>query len=397
MPILTGTALPNPISSNPRLELKPSHLRPACAASERIFLWKGVNPKPPAHLDDPLISYLASMASRASLKDTTSYGSGLRKFHLFCDIFTIPESKRLPASFETLHSFAPWAASDPDSLDPEIIANTPFETVSGKTVRKYLAAIRAWHLAQGWPPPLSDEDLNRIDWSIRGLENLQKGKRTRPLRPPITIPMLRALHTTLNLNDSFDACVWAMASCAFWGMMRFGEVSVKTRNSFNGAKHLKREDFCEGLDHDGKSYGRLDLPDAKTAQPGEIQHVYIVAHTSDLKDLCPIDALHNLARVVPAGPKDPLFSWRDKKGDIRPMVKQRALDRINAILGAWGWGTAFGHSFRIGGASFYLAQKVNPEVIRMCGRWKSLAYEAYIRALELSISRHIGSASIGWA
>ncbi|KAJ7216472.1 hypothetical protein GGX14DRAFT_304183, partial [Mycena pura] len=74
-----------------------------------------------------------------------------------------------------------------------------------------------------------------------------------------------------------------------------------------------------------------------------------------------------------------LFSWRDTHGIIHPMVKSAALKRINSILGAWGWGTAFGHSFRIGGASFYLAKGVNPEVVRLAGRWKSRAYEAYIR------------------
>jgi hypothetical protein len=171
-------------------------------------------------------------------------------------------------------------------------------------------------------------------------------------------------------------------------MMRLGECTVKSRSRFDGSKHLKREDCYEGLDDDRKLYARL----------GEIQHVYLVDHDGVLKDLSPIGSLRNLKRVVPAGPKDPLFSWRDTNGNVRPMVKQAALDRINAILGAWGFGTTFGHSFRIGGASYYLAQKVNPEIIRLAGRWKSLAYEAYLRALELCISRHIGSASLqSWA
>jgi len=71
--------------------------------------------------------------------------------------------------------------------------------------------------------------------------------------------------------------------------------------------------------------------------------------------------------------------------------KDKALGRINSILRAWGWGTTFGHSFRIGGASFYLAQKVNPEIVRLAGRWKSLAYEAHIRAFELIGNRHMGN------
>ena len=71
------------------------------------------------------------------------------------------------------------------------------------------------------------------------------------------------------------------------------------------------------------------------------------------------------------------------------MVKAKAMDRINAILTAWGWGTSFGHSFRIGGASFYVAQGVSPEIVRLAGRWKSLAYETYIRAFEQVASRHM--------
>ena len=72
------------------------------------------------------------------------------------------------------------------------------------------------------------------------------------------------------------------------------------------------------------------------------------------------------------------------------MVKTKAINHINTILKAWGWGTAFGHSFRIGGATFYLSQKVDPEIVRIAGRWRSLAYEAYIRAFEHVASRHLG-------
>ena len=36
------------------------------------------------------------------------------------------------------------------------------------------------------------------------------------------------------------------------------------------------------------------------------------------------------------------------------------------------------------------AQKVNPEIVRIAGRWRSLAYEVYIRAFEQVASRHLG-------
>ncbi|KAJ7697728.1 hypothetical protein B0H17DRAFT_928198 [Mycena rosella] len=366
-------------------ELNTSPLRPRCSAEERIFQWRGVNIPLPSIIDDPIIRFLAGAASRASLRDTGGYGAGLRKFHLFCDIFSIPETARLPASFELLHSFALWAATDPTMVAPSVLGDTPFEPVSVDTVNKYLSAVRAWHIAQGWPPPLTEADLDRIAWSLRGLRNLQGNRRKHPVRPPITLAMMRVLRLVLDLDDPFDACIWAMATCAFWGMMRFGEVSVTSRLAFDPAKNLTRKGVFFGYDLDNNPYARLDLPAAKTAQAGEIQSVIIVPQG----DLFPLAALRNLARVVPAGPLDPLFSWRDSKGAIRPMVKTAAIQRINNILGAWGWGTAFGHSFRIGGTSFYLAKGVNPEIVRLAGRWKSLAYEAYIRAFEQITSRHL--------
>ena len=205
------------------------------------------------------------------------------------------------------------------------------------------------------------------------------------LRPPITLPMLLVLKSALNLHDPFDACIWVMSMCAFWGMMRFGEVSVKSRAAFNPAKNICRKDVLFGKDQLNQDFARLDLPSAKTAAPGEIQRVHVLRHNT----CCPIDALVHLSRLVPAGPSDPLFSWKDKNGQVRPMVRSKALQRINSIFSERGWGTSFGHSFRIGGASHYLAQGVNPDIVKIGGRWKSNAYELYIRSFELILSRRL--------
>ncbi|KAJ3752363.1 hypothetical protein EV360DRAFT_55325 [Lentinula raphanica] len=383
-----STVEPAPSQTPGQLKLIPSPLRPNCQAGQRIFQWVGVNTPPPQVIDNPVIRLLSNFATENSLHDSKSYGAGLRKYHIFCDIFSVREAERLPASFAVLHSFAIWAATNPDFLPPSIAGSTPFEPVAVSTVRSYLAGIQAWHFAQGWPDPLSDNDHERINFLLRGLLKAC-GPRKKPLRPPVTPGMLWALKTTLNLNDPFDACVWAIATAAFWGMMRFGEVTVKSRAEFDPAKHLRRCDANFGKDLDGVEYIKLDLRSAKTAKNGEIQNIILTGGG----DLSAIDALRNLAKVVPAGPSDPMFSWKDKNEEIRPMVKARALERINSIISAWGWGTAFGHSFRIGGASHYLAMKVDPEIVRLAGRWRSLAYEAYIRAFEQIASRHLGPAT----
>lgn len=385
---LTAPTLPgapaNVIYAAP-LQLQPSSLRPNCAADQRIFLWRGVNTPPPATLDVPVLQRLAAIASENSLRDAGSYGSGLRKFHIFCDIFHVPEADRLAARYNLLHSFALWAAADPQPEDVSLVAPTSYEPVARVTVKKYLAAIRAWHIAQGWPPPLSPEDAQRIQFSLRGLANIQAGRRTKPPRPPVTLHQLATLKSDLDLSSPFDACIWAMACCAFWGVMRFGEVSVTSRGDFSHTTHLARGHSHFDRDLNGRRYARLDLPRAKTAKPGEVQSVFLVEEGT----LCPLDALENLGRVVPASADDPLFSWRDNTGAVRPMTKKAALARINGIFDAHGWKTTFGHSFRIGGASFYLSQGKSPEVVRLAGRWKSLAYEAYIRAFEQVVSHHL--------
>ena len=146
---------------------------------------------------------------------------------MFCDIFSIPESNCLPAAFPLIHSFALWATADPSLADSDLLGRVPFEPVSVAVVKKYLAAIWAWHIIQGWPPPLSNDDYNCISWSLCGLENIQ-GSCKCPICPPITLVMLHTLQASLNINELFNTCVWAMALCAFWGMMHFGEVSVTT-------------------------------------------------------------------------------------------------------------------------------------------------------------------------
>jgi len=372
-------------SAPPHLAMLPSPLRPKCAPKDRIFLWQGTRIPPPSTIPDPWISALEHTASQASLSDSASYGSGLMKFHIFCDLFSIPETDRLPASFEVLHSFALWATADPGLADIPTFSPPPTSPIAESTVHKYLSAIRAWHIVQGWPPPLDGAHLDRINWSLRGMAKLQAGRHRKPLRPPVTTSMLRMIRNSLDISTPFDACVWAIASCSFWGMMRLGETTVHRREDFHPSRCLTRGDAVQAADQFGRPYIRLDLPSAKTAKPGTSQSVWIVPQG----DLCAVEALRNLAQVVPACRTDPLFSWRDNDNAIRPMAKPRVLERINTILSANHAPRTFGHSFRIGGASFYMANKVDPEIVRIAGRWRSLAYETYIRSFEQVISRHL--------
>lgn len=118
---------------------------------------------------------------------------------------------------------------------------------------------------------------------------------------------------------------------------------------------------------------------------GKMQDIFLVGKGA----LCPLAALCNLIKVVPAGAVDPLFSWTDHNGAVQPMVKSTVLSKFNIILSMAGFGLAFNHSSCIGGASFYLAKGVPSKIVHIHGQWNSLAYEVYICSFEQITSKHL--------
>ena len=128
---------------------------------------------PPSTIVNQWMQDRESAVFAASISDPTSYGAGLKKFHIFCDLFDIPERDRLPASFDLLHSFILWATADATIISPSSDLPRHSSPISESTARHYLAAIRAWHILQGWNPPLTDIGHERINFSLRGIAKLQ--------------------------------------------------------------------------------------------------------------------------------------------------------------------------------------------------------------------------------
>ena len=95
-----------------------------------------------------------------------------------------------------------------------------------------------------------------------------------------------------------------MATFTFWGMMHLGEATVESRKVFHPLSHATRGCIHQGHDNKGAPYARIDLPKVKTAKLGEKQSIWLATQGA----LCPMAALHNMARVTQAGSEDPLFS-----------------------------------------------------------------------------------------
>jgi hypothetical protein len=124
------------------------------------------------------------------------------------------------------------------------------------------------------------------------MENLKALKQKKPPQPPATLTMLAALQIGLDLQDPFVAAIWAICACAFWGLMQFGEVTVKHRAEFSPAVHAAQGHVCFSCDQLGHPYACITLPIAKTAAARQTQDIFLLQQSGPL---CPVEALVNLA------------------------------------------------------------------------------------------------------
>ena len=94
------------------------------------------------------------------------------------------------------------------------------------------------------------------------------------------------------------------------------------------------------------------------------------------KPLCPVSALLGYMVMRGKGP-GPLFIFQDGK----PLSRPRCVTEIKRALSAAGIDPKpySGHSFRIGAAMTAAKQGVEDSTIKMLGRWKSSAYQRYIK------------------
>ena len=151
-------------------------------------------------------------------------------------------------------------------------------------------------------------------------------------------------------------------------MARLGEL-VKSPKNTNQVlvKHLKWDP--------AGNFVTISIRDAKTAVPGEIQEIHLHRQPNLLD---PVSAIRRLVSRNLSTDDDNLFSY-PANGTRKTLTKSRCLKIIGEIWGSKGRAALSGHSFRVGGASMRWNFDVPlPEIVRL-GRWRSKAYQLYIR------------------
>jgi len=343
----------------------PTPFRPSVPASERLTTWSSpFSLCQRALLDTQLPPALVNKAYEAvqnalAENSKSTYAAGVKKFHSFCDAWSINEEARMPASPTLITAFA----AEHCGLN------------SGNTIRTWLSGLRSWHILNQAPWHGDDAwvHLARVSANKSGTAH------ERPPRAPVSVEHLYTLRRHLNLSIPFHASIWAVALTTFFGCRRLGETTLKSAASFNPLYHVTRASEVHFRSHrDGATSADFHIPWTKTTKQAGAE---VILTTRD-DELCPIGALHNHLTVnKDAPPSMSMFTYRNADGTWSHMTRNTFLTFVTNIWQEAGLDHVSGHSFRIGGAVTLLLAGVPPEVVAATGSWTSLAFLLYWRRL----------------
>ena len=198
---------------------------------------------------------------------------------------------------------------------------------------------------------------------------------------PITPELLRDIKHNWQKQDITEdkIMLWAAFTTCFFGFLRSGELCCQN-SSFDSTSDLAVNDVT--LDSiTNPQVIRIHLKVSKTDPFREGTDIYI-ARTGD--DLCPVAAL--LTWLVRRGiQQGPLFHFQ--RG--LPLTRPKFVTELRQALKASGTNPEnfSGHNFRSGAATTASSQGISDAQIKLLGRWRSSAYQRYIKPSSSQLAR----------
>lgn len=236
------------------------------------------------------------------------------------------------------------------------------------TIQAKLSAISAVHKIHSVKDPTNSYLVKQ---SLKGASKLQKFKPSKLL--PINKQLLHQMLTTVKrMLSEYDSvlfqCIYLLS---YYCCLRVSEIADCKLSSHT----LQLEDFSIQsspypllIQVNFSSYKHSDSP------------VSLVLHPLD-SVFCPVAALLKYV-AIRGESKGPLFLTFSKL----PLSRQYFSKVMKGCINSLGIDSKFynTHSFRIGRATDLATLGVSPHIIKAAGRWRSEAYQKYIRLAEIS-------------
>ncbi|KAF8586221.1 hypothetical protein K439DRAFT_1341413 [Ramaria rubella] len=285
-----------------------------------------------------------------------NYSARLIHFTKFCDDFNIPETRCMPASESLLCTFiSKWGAG----------------SVGKGSICTWLEGLKLWHQINSAPG---------MGASLFTPDTSHHAK-----RDPITFEHIKALCRHLDLTNSFDVAVLAVATIAFWSCCRLGELLINS--TFDFLVHVSRSTHIEpGITSNGFKFISVHVPCTKTKPKGD--NIII---TDSWCSCSPTSAFeHHILANAAVPPHAPLFSFITDNGSWSPMKRCWFMSRCNEIWLLDNLTSMKGHGFRIGSTTFLLLCGIDPWVVMVQGRWTSQSFLTYWRKCKEILPLFIG-------
>ena len=253
----------------------------------------------------------------------------------------------------------------------------------------YLSALRNLQITLGLPDPRDQSSLPRLKRVLAGISRTRLKKTQKPrIRLPITVQLLGRIHDKLSESANPNRIlVWAIASLAFFGFFRLGELLLNSPVQYEAAIHLSWGDVAVDNPR-SPSMIKVHLKTSKCDQLGEGVDIFVGSTESPI---CPVTAVLEYIKLRQDTP-GAFFIDRNRKPVRKPWFTQQ----IRQVLQSLGLpqDDYAGHSFRIGAATSAALAGIEDSTIQTLGRWQSAAYLRYIRLSRehlASISARLGT------
>ena len=345
-------------------------LRPDVLATDRLLRWR-----PAASAVPSLITSIADLERRLfvmshgwAVSTLSTYGWALLLYHVWCDSRSLAESSRAPVSMATMSTFI-----------SDLVGS-----YSASALKNVIAGIHAWHDLHGLKWKANDRMLSLL---LKGAAEFVPENATREKREPVLVEHLEKIIGILDPDAPFDAAFGACLLTVFWGTARLGEFVVPTSNpgSFDPLRHVKRCDATPRHDINNNTIFEFWIPRTKSAHAGEL-----VCWARRTK-ANPEEAYLNHLRVNDPPSAQSLFAFRTSVGadEWQHMTRHRFLARLGKACDDIGIRRLHGHGLRIGGTLALLLEGMPFETVKIKGRWKSDAFQLYLRRHGAVLASHI--------
>ena len=253
------------------------------------------------------------------------------------------------------------------------IANMYDRHYAPSTVNTYVSALGYCHKLSGLSDP------TKVFFIVQMLKGYGKLGSRLDSRLPITLPILhRLLDSAVQFcHTPYDTCLFrAMCSLAFFACMRVGEITLATTNGRGSLIHLHQltqlVDAKQGVI--ALKFTFLDFKHNYNQRPFSVV-------INRRNHFCPVQIILDYLSLRGRMP-GPLFCLVDGS----PVSRALLIDKLSMAIKSCGLDSSRykGHSFRIGAASFAADAGMSDAQIRALGRWKSNAFQKYIRIPSLS-------------